>query len=207
MQPPTRTPIFWLLDRFLVAAEATELAAEIIVNKIDLCEDIDAMRAEFEIYERIGYRVHFTAARVGVGMPELLQALRGKISAFAGPSGVGKSSLLNTIQPGLKLKTGDVGLTTHKGRHTTTTAELIPLEDEIDTWVADTPGLRQVEFWEIDLEDLEYCFPELAPYRAECQFGNCTHQTEPGCAVRAAVRVGNISSRRYESYAQMMKGG
>lgn len=200
-------PNLWLLDRFLVASEAVELTPHIIVNKIDVAVDPERTRDEFAVYERVGYTVHYASAKAGEGVPELRAHLRGKISAFAGPSGVGKSSLLNAIEPGLRLKTGDVGEITHKGRHTTTTAELIPLRDEIDTWVADTPGLRQVDFWEVDKEDIELCFPEFEPLLGECQFNNCTHQSEPGCAIRAASRDGTVDRRRYESYVQMLKEG
>jgi len=198
-------PNFWLLDRFLVACEAAELNAQIIVNKIELAEDIECTMREFAVYERIGYAVHYTSAKTGLGLDILLAQLRGKIGAFAGPSGVGKSSLLNAIEPGLKLKTAEVGLITHKGRHTTTTAELIPLQAELDTWVADTPGLRQVDFWEVDKEDIESCLPEFEKYLGTCQFGNCTHQTEPGCSIRVAARTGEISPRRYDSYMQMLR--
>ncbi|HEY3329443.1 MAG TPA: ribosome small subunit-dependent GTPase A [Capsulimonadaceae bacterium] len=197
-------PNFWLLDRFLVAAESAELNAQIIINKVDLAEDIAATRKEAAVYERIGYPVHFTAARSGQGVDELMAALKGKISAFAGPSGVGKSSLLNAIEPGLRLKTGEVSEVTHLGRHTTTTAELIPLKYDVDTWVADTPGLRQVEFWEIESQNIEFCFPEFKEFFGQCQFSNCTHQTEPGCAIREASRTGQIDKRRYDSFIQMM---
>jgi ribosome biogenesis GTPase len=200
-------PNFWLLDRFLVAAEAVELKPQIIVNKMDLSKDISLTKRDFEVYERIGYRVHYTSTKLRLGIAELLSDLRGKIAAFAGPSGVGKSSLLNTIQPGLKLKTSEVGEITHKGRHTTTTAELIPLRDEIDTWVADTPGLRQVDFWEVDREEIELCFPEFESLLGICQFNNCSHQTEPGCAIRTASREGKIDARRYDSYVQMLRDG
>ncbi|MDR3707299.1 MAG: ribosome small subunit-dependent GTPase A [Capsulimonadaceae bacterium] len=199
-------PDFWLLDRFLVASEAADLVAQIIVNKMDLAVDADETRREFEVYERVGYRVHFVSAKAGEGIDGLTRELMGRISAFAGPSGVGKSSLLNTIQPGLKLKTGVVGEITHKGRHTTTTAELIPIAFDADTWVADTPGLRQMHFWEVDKAEIEYCFPEFDLLIGQCQFGNCTHQTEPGCGVRDAVRQGAINQRRYESYVQIVNG-
>ncbi len=200
-------PNYWLLDRFLVAAESAELKAQVVINKVDLSEDLEATKRELAVYEKIGYPIHLTAAKAGIGIEELVGELRGKISTFAGPSGVGKSSLLNAIEPGLKLKTGEVSEITHQGKHTTTTAELIPLKDEVDTWVADTPGLRQVDFWEVDKADLEFCFPEFEPFYGQCQFSNCTHQAEPGCAIHEATLSGEISPRRYESFMSMMKDG
>jgi ribosome biogenesis GTPase len=198
-------PNLWLLDRFLVATEAAELTPHIVVNKVDLAVDVEATKREFSVYEKIGYPVHYTAAKRGIGIDSLLGELRGKISTFAGPSGVGKSSLLNAIEPGLKLKTGDVSEVTHLGKHTTTTAELIPLKDEVDTWVADTPGLRQVDFWEVEKADIEFCFPEFESLFGQCQFSNCTHQTEPGCAIHNAATEGEIDFRRYESFLQMLR--
>lgn len=194
----------WLMDRFLVMAEAAEVSAGIIVNKMDrLGGDEDDLRAILAVYAQIGYPVFYVSARCGTGLEEVRAALLGKISAFAGQSGVGKSSLLNALQPGLRLKTGDTGDLTHQGRHTTTTAELVPWPGRADTWVADTPGLRQVEFWEVDKDDLPFCFPEFAPYLGECRFHNCRHHTELGCAVRAALEQGAIDARRYQSYVQM----
>lgn len=196
-------PDLWLLDRFLVMAEAAEIAPSLVVNKVDLVDapGREALEAQFAVYARIGYPVHYAAAKRGVGIEELRDALRGHICAFAGPSGVGKSSLLNALQPGLTLKEGDVGEVTHKGRHTTTTAELLPFEG--GGWVADTPGLRQVDFWQVDKDDIPFCFPEFGPYHGKCRFADCRHHTELGCAVRAAVERGDIDARRYGSYAQM----
>jgi ribosome biogenesis GTPase len=197
-------PNLWLLDRFLVASEAAELSASIVINKIDLVENDTELRKKFQPYEKIGYRVFYISAGTGIGLREFIAELPGKISAFTGPSGVGKSSLLNAIQPGLKLKTGEIGIITNKGHHTTTTAELIPIERIDGAWIADTPGLRQMEFWEIPLEDIEYCFPEFEKYRGHCQFGNCSHKTEPDCAVREASRSKEIDPRRYKSYLNMI---
>ena len=196
-------PDVWLLDRFLVLAEAADIPPRIIVNKTDRLEDEDRPEAEaaIAVYEKIGYPVYWVSAKTGQGINAVRDAMQGRISAVAGPSGVGKSSLLNAVQPGLQLKTGDISATNLAGRHTTTTAELLPLDG--GGWVADTPGLRQVDFWEIEKSEIRYCFPEFAPYLDECKFADCRHHTELGCAVRAAVDAGTIDRRRYESYLEM----
>lgn len=197
-------PDLWLMDRFLVMAEAAEIPPAIIVNKMDRVEgDETNVRAMAALYEKIGYPVLCVSAKRGWGLDTLRDALLGRISAFAGPSGVGKSSLLNALQPGLQLKIGVKEEITRQGRHTTTTAELVPWPGRDDTWVADTPGLRQVDFWEVDRDDIPFCFPEFAPFIPECRFHNCRHHTELGCAVRAAVEAGQIDAHRYQSYVQM----
>lgn len=111
--------------------------------------------------------------------------------------------MLNTLSPGLRLNTGDTGEITHKGKHTTTSATLYSLENRADTWVADTPGLRQVDFWQVDKADIAYCFPEFAPFLAQCRFADCTHHAELGCAVRAAMETGTVDERRYRSFLQL----
>ena len=198
-------PDFWLLDRFLVMAEAADIQPCIIVNKTDRldAESRPDIEAGVAVYEKIGYPVYWISAKRGEGLDALRQAMRGRISAVAGPSGVGKSSLLNALQPGLQLKTGDISNASFSGRHTTTTAELLPLDGAGGGWVADTPGLRQVDFWEVDREDIPHCFPEFAPYLGQCRFADCRHHGGLGCAVCAAVEVGAIDHRRYESYVQM----
>jgi ribosome biogenesis GTPase len=197
-------PDLWLLDRFLVTAASAEIEASIIVNKIDLVgDDLDEVRDTLLPYEKIGYPVNYVSAREGIGLIEVRDMLRGRISAFAGPSGVGKSRLLNALCPGLNLRVGEIGYVTYKGRHTTTTAELIPLEEGREGWVADTPGLRQLEFWEVDKDDIVWCFPEFRPLVGSCRFNDCRHRDELGCAIREAAESGEIDHRRYLSFRDM----
>jgi ribosome biogenesis GTPase len=189
-----------MIDRFLVIAEANDLEAQVVVNKVDLI-DSAAARARFADYTRAGYVVHFTSVRTGAGLPELHAALNGRTSAVSGPSGVGKSSLLNALYPGLNLRVGAVSDAVQKGRHTTVGAWLHPLPD--GGFVADTPGLREVGFWGLTAGALDHCFPEFRPWLDTCRFADCTHRVEPGCAVRDAVGRGEVSAVRYESYLRL----
>jgi ribosome biogenesis GTPase len=194
-------PRLRMLDRFLVLAESSRLDAAIVANKIDL--DPDAAAA-FAPYEAIGYPVVHTSAETGEGVEAVRTLLGGRVSVLAGPSGVGKSSLLNAMQPGLGLRVGDVSDAVRKGRHTTVSSLLLPLES--GGYVADTPGLRELGLWGVDPEELDACFPELRPYLGGCRFRSCTHTHEPGCAVRAAVEAGEVTSARYESYVALLDG-
>jgi ribosome biogenesis GTPase len=196
-------PNLWMLDRFIVVAENQEIGIEIVVNKLDIFHDQAALELLFEPYRLAGYDICYTSAKDGTGVDDFRNRLAGRITALTGNSGVGKSSLINAVQPGLTLRTGDIGLTNRKGRHTTTQAELVRLFDDSDTWLADTPGLRQLDFWEVDETEVEYGFIELRDLAPDCQFGNCTHRSEPGCAVREAVRSHKIDTRRWESYKQL----
>ena len=191
-------PHLRMLDRFLVGAEAQKLPAVICANKIDLVGGAAGARELFGLYEEIGYPVLYTSATTGEGVDELRAQLTGKLSVLAGPSGVGKSTLLNAVQPGLGLAARRVSEATGKGRHTTVVPELLALEG--GGWVADTPGIRAVALFDTDPEDLDAYFPEIAPLVPECQFSDCTHIVEPGCAVIAAVEAGRIHPERYESY-------
>jgi ribosome biogenesis GTPase len=196
-------PHLRMLDRFLVLCEANELDALIVVNKVDITGEA-AARETFGTYERIGYSVLYTSVQEAVGVDALNARVCGKMSALAGPSGVGKSSLLNAVQPGLALRVASVSDAVQKGRHTTVTAQLVPLN--CGGYVADTPGLRELGLWGVDLESLDWCFPEFRPRLGTCRYGNsCTHLHEPGCEV--IERVGDeITTSRYESYRRMMRG-
>ncbi|HEX2090749.1 MAG TPA: ribosome small subunit-dependent GTPase A [Longimicrobiaceae bacterium] len=197
-------PHLRMLDRFLVICESSGLEPRIVVNKTDLA-GAGEVRALFGRYHDAGYPVLYTAARQGAGIEALREALCGSVSALTGPSGVGKSSLLNALQPGLGLRVAAVSEAVNKGRHTTVTAQLIPLE--CGGYVADTPGLREVGLWGVDPEELDGYFPEFRPYLGTCRYGNsCTHTHEPGCAVRAAAGAGEIHPERYESYQRIFRG-
>jgi ribosome biogenesis GTPase len=196
-------PNFRMLDRMLVGAERETIPAVICANKLDLVQPRSA-REEFGVYERIGYPVIYTSAISGKGVEDLRRALSGKLSVLAGPSGVGKSSLLNKLQPGLGLRTEAVSEATGKGTHTTVTRELLPLA--AGGYVADTPGLKAFALWDIEPDELDAYFRELAPLVEDCEFSDCTHEHEPGCAVRAAVEAGKIDINRYESYLRMRSG-
>jgi ribosome biogenesis GTPase len=197
------SPHLRMLDRFLIIAEKQTLPAIIVANKVDLTGEEKAASL-FGFYPGLGYPVHYTSAKTGLGVDELRLSLSGKISALAGPSGVGKSSLLNAVQSGLGLAVSEINQAIHKGRHTTTVRELFPLEG--GGWVADTPGLRSLALWDIEPEELDGYFPELASLVTQCQFNNCTHRSEPGCAVRLAVEMGSVRPERYDSYLRLRAG-
>ena len=195
-------PNFRLMDRLLVMAESASIPSLICANKVDLVKTSSA-KEEFGEYSEIGYPVLYTSALKGKGIKLLRKHLKDKISVFAGPSGVGKSTLLNAVQPGLGLQTeevSDVGL----GAHTTVLRELLPLED--GGYVADTPGLRAFALWDVEPEELDGYMPDLAALVDQCEFNDCTHTHEPGCAVVAAVEDGRISPERYDSYLRMREG-
>jgi ribosome biogenesis GTPase / thiamine phosphate phosphatase len=196
-------PHLRMLDRFLVMAEANKLPAIICANKIDLVPP-RAARDLFELYRTLGYAVVYTSAATGQGVDELRQLLHGKISVLSGPSGVGKSSLLNALQPGLGLQARAVSEATFKGRHTTVYSELLPLAD--GGYVADTPGIRSLGLWDVEPEELDGYFVDIKPFVGSCEFGDCTHLTEPGCAVCRAVENGQIAPSRYESYRRLRAG-
>ena len=192
-----------MLDRFLIIAEARGIAAAVCANKIDL-DPTGELRHVFDPYRAAEYPVFETSVRQGIGLDALHEHLRGKITAFSGPSGVGKSSLINALLPDLDERVGSVSSATGKGRHTTSATTLLALDRE--TYIADTPGIRQLSFWGVDLEHLDRCFPEFRPHLDSCYYDDCTHINEPGCAVLAALEAGAIDLGRYESYRGLREG-
>jgi len=196
-------PHLRMLDRFLVIAEKQQINAVIVANKVDLVTQ-QAAEQLFGLYTDLGYPVLYTSAHTGEGVDSLRDHLKDRISALAGPSGVGKSSLLNVVQPDLGLHVRTVSQLTSKGRHTTQVRELFPLD--IGGYVADTPGIRSLALWDTEPEELDAYFVEMRDLVADCQFNDCTHTHEPGCAVRKAVEAGEIASERYNSYIRLRFG-
>ena len=196
-------PSLRMLDRFLVITEKQDIPVGIVANKVDLV-GIRAAKKLFAVYSQLGYEVLFTSAKKGRNIDKLKQRLIGKISAFSGPSGVGKSSLLNRIQPELGLCIGRLKSSSKKGRHTTVVRELFPLKE--GGFVADMPGLRSLSLWDTEPEELDGYFPEIRGLVADCRFNDCTHINEPGCAVKQAVADGKIHPQRYDSYVRLRLG-
>ena len=194
------------VDRFLVAAEAYHLDTGLVINKVDLIADTpraqDAIGFWAELYRGLGYPVLLTSADEGDGVDDFRGRLEGKVSVVSGPSGVGKSSLLNAIDPDLDLATSEVSEATQKGRHTTTFSTLLRVADG---WVADTPGIREFGIWDMKPQDLGGYFVEFQEHVPHCRFGDCTHDSEPGCAVQAAVDEGDISLERFGSYLVILE--
>ena len=194
------------VDRFLVAAETRHIPAGLVINKADLLEGNaraeEAIAFWQELYEGLGYPVLLTSAETGRGVEAFRAALAGAVSVVAGPSGVGKSSLLNAVEPGLGLRTSEIGEKSQKGRHTTTFATLL---EAGGGWVADTPGIREFGLWDLAPDELGGYFVEFRPYLDDCRFPNCTHVHEPGCAVQAAVDADEITPERYGSYVAMLE--
>jgi ribosome biogenesis GTPase len=194
------SPRFGMLDRYLVIAEKQHIPAIIVANKVDLV-GMQAARDLYAHYEKLGYTVIYTSAKTGRGVMALKEQLIGRLSVFTGPSGAGKSSLLNAIQPDLGLAAREVSQATSKGRHTTVVRQLHALDE--GGYVADTPGLKALALWDIEPEELDGYMPEIRALVAQCQFSDCTHIHEPGCAVIEAVKDGRIHPERYQSYLRM----
>jgi ribosome biogenesis GTPase len=194
-------PKLRMLDRFLVITEKQKIPAVIIANKIDLVENAKEL---FHVYESIGYRIIYTSTKTRAGLDELKTQLQNKISALAGPSGVGKSSLLNEIQPGLGLAVNEISKVMNKGRHTTVTRQMFALDG--GGYVADTPGWKSLALWDTEAEELDAYFPDLRDLVPQCQFSDCSHKHEPGCAVLAALKAGTVHPERYDSYLRLRAG-
>jgi ribosome biogenesis GTPase len=196
-------PKLRMLDRFLVIAEKQRVPAVIVANKVELI-GLDAAKQLFGFYPALGYPVLYTSVKEDIGVNTLKQVLQGKLSALAGPSGVGKSSLMNTIQPGLGLMVGEISSANDKGKHTTNFRQLHALNG--GGWVADAPGWKSLALWDTEPEEMDAYFPELAPLVEDCQFSDCSHIHEPGCAVLAAIAAGTVSQQRYDSYLRLKAG-
>lgn len=192
-----------MLDRFLVAAEKAAIPDICVcINKIDLLDGgAEEARRTFGVYEQIGYSVLYVSAARGDGIAALHDMLQGKISVFTGPSGVGKTSLLNAIEPDLGRRVNEVSQVTTKGRHTTRYSEMVALAD--GGYVADTPGIRAISPWDVEPHELDGYYVEIAHYVPDCKFQDCTHTHEPGCMVQVALKRGDISPERFDSYLRL----
>lgn len=204
---PTTSTTF--IDRFLATAEAYRVPAVLVINKIDLLED-DAENKEYldavsHLYKTIGYPVLRISAMTGEGLDKLKATLDGKVTLFSGNSGVGKSTLINDLIPGLDLATAAISVTHDTGMHTTTFSEMFEVPDASDgTYIIDTPGVKGFGTLEFEREEVSHFFPEIFKYSADCKYGNCTHTHEPGCAVRDALDQSLISQSRYASYLSIL---
>lgn len=192
-----------LVDRLLITGEKSEIRAVICINKIDLVDPAD-FQPLIGVYSQLGYQVLLTSAKTQFGIERLRSSLAACESVLIGQSGVGKSSLLNAVEPELGLRVREVSSDNEKGRHTTTSARLIPLG--LGGYVVDTPGIRQFQLWDVIPEEVAGFFPEMRPYVSNCRYPDCTHQHEANCAVKDAVADGKINTRRYESYCGLFSG-
>ena len=191
-----------LIDRFLVTAEQAKLEPVIVINKVDLV-DVAELQPLLGVYAQLGYRTLLTSAEKQLGIQSLRKLVKGRQSVVTGQSGVGKSSLLNSIESGLALRVQAISSDNNKGKHTTTTSELLPLE--AGGYLVDTPGIRQLELWDVSEEEVAGLFRDIRPYVNFCRFSNCTHIHEVDCGVRNAVADGRIDPRRYDSYVHLIE--
>ncbi|MFD1414644.1 ribosome small subunit-dependent GTPase A [Oceanobacillus jeddahense] len=193
-----------LLDRFLVLIEAKHIQPIIFITKMDLAtqEEIDRMKEYQSIYQNIGYEVKLLSSKEPEWISEIIPYFKNKVSVFAGQSGVGKSSLLNTLDPNLYLETAEISKSLGRGKHTTRHVELLPIGEGL---VADTPGFSVLEFSDLEAEDLGPCFPEIRLHMSDCKFRGCLHDKEPKCAVKAAVNDGVIAEFRYQHYLRFLE--
>lgn len=203
VQQPKLNP--GLVDRFLIMAEAWEIPAGIIINKMDLIDDRSEEAVAFwkELYQEIGYPVLSTSTVTGEGIETFREALAEKVTVLIGPSGTGKSSLINAAEPKVDLRTGAVSEHTSKGKHTTTFAELVPIKG--GGYVGDTPGIREFGLFDIEPAQLSHFFVEYRPYIGQCRFPDCTHDHEPGCVITELIDQGRLSLERYHSYLSMLE--
>lgn len=194
------------IDRFLVTAAAYHIPAILVFNKKDLLKEKDQEKFDelHEVYTNIGYPVLLVSAKKGEGIAEIRNLLHNKVTLMSGHSGVGKSSLINQLMPGLELRTKEVSGWSGKGLHTTTFAEMFDLPADIGGKLIDTPGIRELGIVDMPKTELSHYFLEMQPYITQCQFNNCLHTNEPGCAVKAAVEEGDIDEERYISYATIL---
>jgi ribosome biogenesis GTPase len=187
-------PIPQLIDRLLIVAEANSIHASVVINKVEL----DAGRDLIQRCRAAGYAVYPTSAKTGEGIAAFAAALAGRTSVVTGPSGAGKSSLLNAVQPGLKLRIGEISAKLRRGKNTTVSAVMLPLD--AGGYLVDTPGFSEVGLWGVVPRELPSCFPEMRPFIGHCRYADCRHMTEPGCRIQAAVQAGEIRADRMESY-------